>query len=64
MVWIGYYGGGSPTGVCWKKVEGGGWLIGTDGIGGVDSSYLYPDLNTALVGRWKYGDLVSAYPAR
>ena len=29
------------------------------------SVYLYPDLVTALVGRWKEdGSLVSAYPAR
>ena len=64
MIWLGYYGGGSPTGPCWRRVEGGSWLIGTDGGGGGDSTYLYPDLATALVGRWRNGQMISAYPAR
>ncbi|XP_023336392.1 uncharacterized protein LOC111707507 isoform X2 [Eurytemora carolleeae] len=64
MIWLGYYGGGSPTGPCWRRVEGGSWLIGTDGEGGGDSTYLYPDLATALVGRWRNGQMISAYPAR
>ena len=30
----------------------------------LDTAYLYPDLSTALVGRWQGGQLVSARPAR
>ncbi len=29
-----------------------------------DTAFLYPDLRTALVGRWQAGQLVSARPAR
>ncbi len=29
-----------------------------------DTAFLYPDLRTALVGRWQGGQLVSARPAR
>jgi hypothetical protein len=30
----------------------------------LDTAYLYPDLRTALVGRWLAGQLISARPAR
>ena len=68
LVWLGHYSGGVPTGVCWQAVLGSAWLVGhLDTAGqmtGSDLAFLYPDLRTALVGRFKNGELLSAFHSK
>jgi histone-lysine N-methyltransferase SETD7 len=58
-MWIGQYVGGLPSGYIWKMLEGGGWLHGrvdhNGKLTGDDIMYIYPDLNTCLVGRFTDG---------
>jgi len=67
-VWLGHYSGGVPTGVCWQAVLGSAWLVGhLDTAGqmtGSDLAFLYPDLRTALVGRFRNGELLSAFHSK
>ena len=52
-----------PVGICWRGLIGGAWLYGeVDKIGeftGDEIAYIYPDLRTALVGRFINGTMVS-----
>ena len=56
------------TGPCWKSVLGSSWLVGfldeNGEMSGPDIAFLYPDLHTALVGKFKEGKLVSAFHHR
>jgi len=62
-VWLGCYKRGVPFGFCWEAVLGGLWKVGwldTDGeFSGGDVAVLYPDLKTAIRGRYRRGQLVS-----
>jgi len=66
--YIGWYSCGLPTGLTWKYVRGDCWLVGcqdsTGNFTGEDIAFIYPDLETALVGKFEKGILVSAKPAR
>jgi len=55
VTWLGRFKGGKPTGRIWEWKEGGGWLIGFAAANGRvsgEAAFLFPDLRTALVGRW------------
>ena len=64
---MGRYRRGTPAGRCWAWREGGGWLTAVvDGRGALTGDrvcFLYPDLETALVGRWEEGEMVRGAPA-
>lgn len=59
LKFIGNYKNGSPTGVCWKVIPGGGCVVGrVDDEGeltGIRIAYLYPDFITAFVGNFNQG---------
>lgn len=58
------YQGGRRVGRGWRREEGGGWLHGAlDYRGRVEGEgvvFLYPDLSTCLVGRWREGRMEEA----
>ena len=59
--------GGSPSGLSWFSLEGGGWLVGDldqDGSYTGEAAYLYPDLSTAIVGKFDAGKLRVGREAR
>ena len=70
LIFVGTYRYGKPNGVCWKYQEGGGFLIGrVDSITGEFTAkegmaFLYPDLQTALLGSFENGRMVAARPTR
>ena len=68
VVWLGRHRGGVGWGQCWQWVDGGGWITGLlDSRGhftGDNIAFLYPDLTTAIVGRFQEGVLVSGLPAQ
>ena len=57
VIMVGSYHHGIPHGQCWESVQGGMWRVGElDKNGhhtGNNIATLYPDLKTALVGRYK-----------
>ena len=58
---------GSPSGLSWFSLEGGGWLVGDLDQGGSytgEAAYLYPDLSTAIVGKFDAGKLIVGREAR
>ena len=58
---------GSPSGLSWFSLEGGGWLVGDldqDGSYTGEAAYLYPDLSTAIVGKFDAGKLIVGREAR
>ena len=67
VVWLGRHRDGVGRGQCWQWVEGGGWLTGPlDSSGdftGDNIAYLYPDLTTAILGRFDKGVLISGRAA-
>ena len=67
LSFFGKFEAGIPTGYCWKGLLGGAWIIGkVDSKGeftGDDIAYVYPDLETALVGTFKNGLMIKARPA-
>ena len=62
LSFVGRFENGIPTGVCWRGLIGGAWLYGiVDDIGeftGDEIAYIYPDLNTALFGKFVNGTMV------
>ena len=60
---IGRYENGRPTGACWRGLPGNGWIYGrVDAhrrFTGDDIAYIYPDMELAIVGRFKNGLLVA-----
>jgi len=60
---VGEFRNGKPKGICWKGLIGGGWLYGeVDELGefsGDNIAYIYQDLNTALLGNFQKGLMVS-----
>lgn len=68
LVFAGTYKHGRPSGMCWKYCEGGGFLVGTvDPLTGEFSgdqiAFLYPDYQTALLGRFENGVMKAAKPS-
>ncbi len=67
LVQVGTFKGGRSVGPHWRRTEGGGFLYGTlDGRGsftGERNAFLYPDLRTALMGRFEGGKMVAALEA-
>jgi len=67
LAYLGHYAAGKPKGVCWTAIKGGGWIIGRQDskaeYTGDNIAFLYPDLSTALVGKFLQGILVSARSA-
>jgi len=65
--WFGRYKAGLPHGQCWEWREGGGYLTGivdeTGNMTGDNIAFIYPDLQTALVGTFKAGVMVEAAAA-
>ena len=63
LSFVGRIEDGIPVGVCWRGLIGGAWLYGeVDEIGeftGDGIAYIYPDLKTALIGRFINGTMVS-----
>lgn len=62
------YSKGLPTGCCWQAKEGQGWLYGpvssqTGQFTGDNIAFIYPDLLTCLVGKFKNGEMVEARPS-
>lgn len=61
----GNYDKGIPVGHCWKGLIGGSWIHGVvDCEGkftGEDIAFVYPDLKTALVGKFEDGLMVKVY---
>ena len=59
---VGYFEGGLPSGLCWRGLIGGSWLVGTvDQRGeftGDDVAYVYGDMRTAFVGKFDDGTMV------
>ncbi|QQP51883.1 Uncharacterized protein FKW44_013365 [Caligus rogercresseyi] len=64
---IGHYENGVPSGPSWRVVPGGGLLYGTTEdmeFTGENLAYIYPDLETAIIGRFKKGLLVEGREAK
>eukprot|EP00092_Neocalanus_flemingeri_P001183 GFUD01001260.1.p1 GENE.GFUD01001260.1~~GFUD01001260.1.p1 ORF type:complete len:494 (+),score=107.84 GFUD01001260.1:94-1575(+) len=57
LTFIGMHRNGKPFGTCWKIMKGGGYVVGRvneDGqLSGNEISYIFPDLETALVGTFE-----------
>ena len=68
LTFVGRYANGRPSGPCWSYREGGGFLFGfADQKGtltGAEIAYIYPDLETALVGRFDLEVMTEARTAR
>jgi len=68
VCWLSRYKNGIPYGQCWEWKEGGGYITGcVDEEGkftGKEIAFLYPDLQTALLGEFNDGVMVAARPAR
>ena len=65
LVFAGRYERGLPSGPCWLRREGQGWIYGdvnpADGrFTGTNIAYVYPDLSTCLHGEFANETLVSA----
>jgi len=68
LTFVGRYANGRPSGPCWTYREGGGFLFGipdhSGTLTGADIAYIYPDLETALVGEFDREVMVEAQRAR
>jgi len=66
--YIGWYLAGTPAGFTWQSIRGDGWLFGkpdkTGKFSGEDIAYIYPDLQTAILGKFDDGLLVCGKPAK
>ena len=65
LSFVGRFRNGVPHGYCWKGLIGGAWLYGlVDEKGqftGNEIAYIYPDLQTVLLGTFKKGRMVYMY---
>ena len=73
LTFVGRYHSGRAVGPTWRYKEGGGYLfcpdtsaicegvrgIGDEGFSGDKVAYIYPDLETAIIGTYKDGVLVT-----
>ena len=64
---FGHFKSSRPHGVCWRELLGGGWIYGhvnDEGLfTGDDIAYIYPDIRTAIVGKFERGLLVKGQAA-
>ena len=67
LTFVGRYANGRPSGPCWSYREGGGFLFGipdrTGAMTGAELAYIYPDFETALVGKFELEVMVEARKA-
>ena len=67
LIFIGNHVNGQPTGTCWKIITGGGSVVGIVNrrgkLTGSCIAYIYPDYQTALVGRFNDGIMETAKEA-
>ena len=65
LSFFGWYENGKPTGLCWRRLKGPTYLYGiVDDNGdftGDDISFIYQDLETALVGKFDKGIMVRLF---
>ena len=54
---------GHKIGINYEFKSGGGFIVGLDDLSGPDVAYVYPDMKTMIVGRFKKGQLVSGLEA-
>ena len=54
---------GHKIGINYEFKSGGGFVVGLDDLSGPDVAYVYPDMKTMIVGRFKKGQLVSGLEA-
>ena len=54
---------GHKIGITYEFKRGGGFVVGLDDLSGHDVAYVYPDMKTIIVGRFKKGQLVSGMEA-
>ncbi len=64
LAYVGRYVDGKPVGHAWRGLTGGSWLYGEvdsngDFSGNGNVAFLYPDFETAFVGEFKKGLMVS-----
>ena len=64
LIFIGNHVNGRPKGTCWKIIPGGGSVVGIVNrrgqLTGSYIAYIYPDYQTALVGRFNDGIMETA----
>ncbi len=64
LAMVGLFVEGRARGPFWQKVEGGGFLYGRldkrGAFSGNSNAFIYPDMRTAMRGRFKGGDMVAA----
>jgi len=64
LTFIGMHRNGKPFGTCWKILKGGGYVVGKvneDGqLTGTNIAYMFPDIETALVGIFEDGVMKEA----
>ena len=64
LTFIGMHRNGKPFGTCWKILKGGGYVVGKvneDGqLTGTNIAYMFPDIETALVGVFEDGVMKEA----
>ena len=67
-LYVGEYMRGVAVGPSWKRLEGGGWLHGVVDLEGKftgeDIMYIYPDMFTCLVGKFRDGIMIEARESR
>ena len=65
LMLVGNFHNGNGVGPFWRKLEGDGFLYGTlDAMGrfyGDNNAFVYPDIETAIVGRFRCNDLIEGY---
>lgn len=64
LTFVGMHRNGKPFGTCWKLINGGGYVVGRvneDGeLTGSDIAYMFPNIETAFVGKFDEGVLIEA----
>ena len=61
---IAVYKKGRPFGIEYQFKAGGGFIVGPKGLTGLDVAYVYPDMETMLVGKFEKGQLTSGLEAK
>ena len=63
---VAYYSSGKAVGTAWLGLIGGGYLVGPldqdSKVSGDHCIYIYPDLKTAICGKFDGSNLVSGFP--
>jgi len=66
LAWAGLFKNGKSYGASWRGCVGGGFLYGSVGPNGLftgnKNAYIYPDMSTALYGKFQDGKMVETVP--